>query len=183
MNTHTPAISAAIAVLTFRGIAMLLIVTRLSLSTPLITTPLLPVSLKLHPKSLSPPSAFRNYHVCLGLFSFVLVLQCRPKGQLPDCVLCRRVAQSRRCSKSDWPSSLSTMSVESFQLVRFFLCVSALLKILTIDSFTRYVTVTAQLYTRPINASMDTVICGSQVPRCHVFELLSHPCFFSLYDQ
>ena len=48
-HTHTPATSAAIAMPTFRGVAILPIVIHLSLSTPLITTPhpLLPVSLKL----------------------------------------------------------------------------------------------------------------------------------------
>ena len=49
MSTHTPAISAAIAALTFRGTAILLIVTHSSLSPLLITMPhpLLPLSLKL----------------------------------------------------------------------------------------------------------------------------------------
>ena len=78
MSTHTPAISGAMAAHTFRGIAIFLIVTHLSLSTPFITTPrpLLPLSLKL-------PSTSRNYHVCQALFSFVLVRQCGPSCQFP----------------------------------------------------------------------------------------------------
>ena len=46
---HTQAISAAMAALTFRGVAILLMVTHLSLSTLSVTTPhpLLPLSLKL----------------------------------------------------------------------------------------------------------------------------------------
>ena len=41
-----------------------------------------------------------NYHVCQGLFSFVLVRQCWLNGQIPDCVLCQRVSRSRQSSKS-----------------------------------------------------------------------------------
>ena len=39
VRTHAPATSPAIAVPTFRGIAIVLVVTRIFLSTPLITTP------------------------------------------------------------------------------------------------------------------------------------------------
>ena len=56
-------------------------------------------------------------------------------------------------------------------------------RILTIDSFTRHIFVTAQLYSGPICASVDSGICGSQVPRCLVFNLLSNPfaLFLSVY--
>ena len=76
--------SAAIVVPMFRGIAILPIVTHLSLSTPLTTTPhpLLPLSFEAAiPIALHRLPRPRNYHVCQGLFSFALAHQCWPTGQ------------------------------------------------------------------------------------------------------
>ena len=56
-----------------------------------------------------------------GIF-FFKKKTCWPSGQLPDCVLCRHVSRSCQYSKSVWRPSLSTMSVTSFEPVRFLLC-------------------------------------------------------------
>ena len=65
-----------------------------------------------------------NYHICQPLLSSVLAHQCWPNGQLPDCVLSECVSRNRQSLTSVWRSSPSTMSVRSFEFVRFFLCTS-----------------------------------------------------------
>ena len=49
----------------------------------------------------------------------------------------------------------------------------------TIDPFARHITVTTQLYGRPITASVDSDISGSQVSGCFIFDLLPDP--FTLF--
>ena len=60
MSTHTPANSAAIAAPTFKGTAILLIVTHLSLSALFITTPHQLLLLSLELPSQKPFTAFRD---------------------------------------------------------------------------------------------------------------------------
>ena len=75
---HTPITSAAMAVTTFNGTAILLIVTHLSLSVPLITTPhpLLPLSLE--PPSQNPFTAF-HFSVLPLLSTIIFLCPSAPK--------------------------------------------------------------------------------------------------------
>ena len=63
-----------------KGTKMLLMVTHLFLSTPLIMTaqPLLPLTLELPSQSLAPPSIFQCYCLCPQYFSSSFCTQVRP---------------------------------------------------------------------------------------------------------
>ena len=175
VSTHTPAISAAIAAPTFRGIAILHFVIHFSL-TPLITTPhpQLPLSSKMPSQNPSPTSTSRSYFICQWQFFFVVVRQCWPSDQLPDCVLYGHVSRNRQSSKSVWRRSLSTMSVGSFELVRPSLGTSAPEKI-------RHWSIcsTALLYGKSFTTSVDSGICGSWVSGVLSLIFFSIPLLFS----
>ena len=97
---HTPITSAAMAAPTPKGTATLLIVTHLSLSTP--------VFLELPPRSLS-----TAFHVSVSLLLSTTIFLC------PSCV-----SRGRQSSRWDLRFSFSTMSTMFFGLGQIFLCTS-----------------------------------------------------------
>ena len=119
VSTHTPTTSAAIAALTFRGTAILLIVTHFlcqpfdhySTSASAIVF-----------EASAPEESYRFPHCELitsidGNFPPLLCASNSPVVcLLPGYVLCRRASRNCRCSRSAWQLFFSTMTVSFFEL-------------------------------------------------------------------